>query len=285
MPTSEEKVTNSNPVVNVIIRAFNAQAYIGAAVDSVYSQDYPGNIQVLILFDEGTSDNTLEKLNQFFSKQISNRTIGIIKHPHMSPFRSLFYGLKISQSDFTTFLDYDNLYSTDYIRKMIDYFSEGNSDFAFSSPVLIDTSGRRTGGRLYEISKNIRRLRLRQMYSNSIDINTIFINRKASKLICKRFERLPFPTYDWIYEDWVIAVIGLFELNVGVMYGDYVFYRTHPQNITYNMHTVHLSSPDLHRKIISLIAIRNVEGMQLSTLHLMILAIYSVYKVTISWFL
>lgn len=121
------------PLFSVIIRAYNASRYIAEALSPIINQTYSGPIEILVLYDEGTRDNTMEIISEFL-KRINNKTfpdrlIRIYAHTHMSPFRSLQVGLKLANGNYITILDYDNV------------FSNKCPSFLFTNALLIDTNG------------------------------------------------------------------------------------------------------------------------------------------------
>src|SRR5437764_1056295 len=59
------------PLISVIIPTYNYARYIGEAIYSVLQQDYPKDKKEIIVFDDGSTDNTKDILNEF----IENKTI------------------------------------------------------------------------------------------------------------------------------------------------------------------------------------------------------------------
>jgi len=85
---------NSLPKISVAIVAYNAEKYIREAITSIVNQDYPGNIEVIVLYDEGTTDKTLQVINELKESLPSRRSLIIFQHGHISPFRARTYSLK-----------------------------------------------------------------------------------------------------------------------------------------------------------------------------------------------
>jgi len=50
--------------ISVAILTYNAEKYIKDAVVSIVNQDYPGDIEILIAYDEETTDRTLQVLEE-----------------------------------------------------------------------------------------------------------------------------------------------------------------------------------------------------------------------------
>jgi len=85
---------NSLPKISVAIVAYNAEKYIREAITSIVNQDYPGDIEIIILYDEGTTDKTLQVINELKESLPSRRSLVIFQHSHTSPFRARIYSLK-----------------------------------------------------------------------------------------------------------------------------------------------------------------------------------------------
>ncbi|MDF1578982.1 MAG: glycosyltransferase [Desulfobulbales bacterium] len=55
--------TADQPLVSIVIPAFNAADYLREAVDSVLAQDYP-RVELIVL-DDGSTDNSVEILKSY----------------------------------------------------------------------------------------------------------------------------------------------------------------------------------------------------------------------------
>jgi len=133
-------INMANEKVCVFVRAYNASKYINECLDSLINQDFPSEIYIKILYDKGSSDNTLDYLEKYIKchNTQSNRHIEIIQHEHCSPFRSLLVGLSMfcDKYDYFSILDYDNLYENQYISKAVETLKSSKSDFLYSDLVF-----------------------------------------------------------------------------------------------------------------------------------------------------
>jgi len=89
-------------LVSVIIPAYNAEAFINDALESVLAQDYRP-IEVIVV-DDGSSDNTARIAERFGQPVICHRQ----KNSGPPAARNL--GLSIAQGEYIGFLDADDLY-------------------------------------------------------------------------------------------------------------------------------------------------------------------------------
>jgi len=247
--------------VCVFVRAYNASKYIGECLDSIINQNYPYEIYIKILYDKGSEDNTLETLERYVENLSNreNRFIEIIQHEHCSPFRSLLnYGIVkfYDKYDYFSILDYDNLYNDQYISKAVETLKLSKSDFLYSNPVVIVGDLSHIKGKLIESAlfniKSRSRLKNIILRGNFIDGNTIFTTKEGCNLIRSKLIELSSPTYDWIFEDYSIGILGLYYLNFTKLEGDFVYYRVHESNITYGNKELKKNISNFNRSILTM---------------------------------
>lgn len=93
----------STPKISIILPAYNAALYIGEAIESLLKQTFRDF--ELIIIDDGSQDETLEKIKSFKDERIKlhkNETnLGII--------RSLNKGLKLAQGEYVARMDADDI--------------------------------------------------------------------------------------------------------------------------------------------------------------------------------
>jgi teichuronic acid biosynthesis glycosyltransferase TuaG len=101
----------SGSSVSVVIRAYNSEKFIKDALISVLSQDYMGDIEVIVCYDERSRDKTMDVINGLSKISYEKRNIEVVRHAHSGPFRALQRcGFENSKGDFIFLLDYDDYY-------------------------------------------------------------------------------------------------------------------------------------------------------------------------------
>ena len=101
--------------VTVIIPVYNMEKYIDKCVKSVLEQSYD-NFE-LVLIDDGSSDASLEKCIDWGRRD--NRVIVVSKaNSGLGPTRNL--GVRMSKSEYITFLDSDDWWDPEYLRLMVE---------------------------------------------------------------------------------------------------------------------------------------------------------------------
>ena len=115
----------NSPRVSTIITVYNGENYLSEAIQSVINQDYP-HIDIIII-DDGSTDGSRGVAQQFgppVQYYYQNNT-GIAAAKN--------HGIKLSKGDFLAFLDADDLWTKNKIRKQIKVFNEDPTlDIVFS---------------------------------------------------------------------------------------------------------------------------------------------------------
>lgn len=109
------------PLVSVVIPAYNAKSYIRAAVDSMLNQTYV-NIEVIVI-DDGSTDGTLEVLSD-----INDARLKIFKNDkNMKIVATLNKGMKIAAGKYIARMDADDYSYPDRILKQVNFMEVNES--------------------------------------------------------------------------------------------------------------------------------------------------------------
>ena len=113
------------PLVSIIVPIYNSQQYILDTIKSVINQTW--RKWELILIDDGSSDNSTQKVRPFLNENIS-----LVSQYNQGASSARNHGLKLAQGDFIQFLDADDLLSPNKIEKQIHLASNSHEDTLFS---------------------------------------------------------------------------------------------------------------------------------------------------------
>ena len=94
------------PLVSILIPAYNAQAWLGEAVRSALNQTWPRT--EIILVDDGSTDQTLAVARQFESPRVK-----VLSHPNQGASVTRNRALSLAQGDFIQWLDADDFLAPD----------------------------------------------------------------------------------------------------------------------------------------------------------------------------
>lgn len=124
------------PQVTVIIPAFNAEATILEAVRSVRAQTFID--WELIVVDDGSTDTTRRQL-----AALDDRRIRVVAGDHGGVARARNLGLAHAEADLITFLDADDLWTTDKIDRQVAMLRERpEAGAVYSWTAFVDRQGR-----------------------------------------------------------------------------------------------------------------------------------------------
>ncbi|WP_373531580.1 glycosyltransferase family 2 protein [Vampirovibrio sp.] len=111
-PKTAEKTEPQPPLISIIMPTYNAQRYIGKAIQSVLDQTYPH--WELIIVDDASSDETESVVQGFSDARIRYRKVARIGHP--AGVRNV--ALNMAEGELIAFLDSDDLYYPDTLAKL-----------------------------------------------------------------------------------------------------------------------------------------------------------------------
>jgi glycosyltransferase involved in cell wall biosynthesis len=104
------------PFVTVLITTYNYGQFIEQAVDSVLAQEYPHNkIQILVV-DDGSTDDTSERVKKYGSR------IEYLQKPNGGQASALNLGIARARADIIAFLDADDLFVPEKLARVSEAF-------------------------------------------------------------------------------------------------------------------------------------------------------------------
>ena len=125
-----------NPLVSVIMPAYNAAGYIGPAIKSILGQTYK-NFE-LIIIDDGSTDKTLDIVNSFHDPRI----VPIRNAQNMNSAVSRNIGIDASKGKYIALCDADDLYMPQRLEKQVKYLEDHPSiDIIDCSSYVINETG------------------------------------------------------------------------------------------------------------------------------------------------
>jgi len=250
--------------ISVAMLAYNAEKYIHDAIMSIINQDYPGEIEIVVAYDEGTTDNTLEILDKIKESLPLNRKLLVFNHKHTTPFRARLYCLEKVTGDYVHMFDYDNIMPPNRISTVVlKHIKMSHAEFLFSNAKVVDSMGRDLGRFLTKIELPYNILKL--IRGNYIDLNTMVISKSCLKRLKDAMTILNHKYFDWIFEDWLFALLGFKHCKVQYMNDTFIWYRIHESNITANL-DVFTQLFNKERRLKTLVAFYTIERKTLTSL-------------------
>lgn len=114
-------------LISVIMPCFNAAHFVEQAVCSVIGQTHV-NIE-LIVVDDGSTDDSTEILQQLVTKY-SGR-LNLLHQSHRGPYPARNLGLQNAHGNLVAFLDADDYWTPDALKKLAAALNENRADIAY----------------------------------------------------------------------------------------------------------------------------------------------------------
>ena len=112
-----------NPKVSVLIPAYNYGHYIGEAIQSVIEQTFSDF--ELIIFDNQSTDNTVETVNEFIKKD--TRVKLVVNKTNVGMFRNYNEALLHANGEYIKFLNADDKFHPEILEKFVKILDDNKS--------------------------------------------------------------------------------------------------------------------------------------------------------------
>ncbi len=124
--------------VSVVVATYKRDVELKRALDSLAAQSY-SNIEVILVDDNSDSqwnEKVLSIVNNF-KKKCPNLAIEyIVNNPNQGSAKTRNIGIEAANGEYITFLDDDDVYLTDKVKKQIEFMENGQYDYSITDLVL-----------------------------------------------------------------------------------------------------------------------------------------------------
>jgi hypothetical protein len=108
------------PLVSILIPAFNAEEWIGDTIRSALRQTWPR--KEIVVVDDGSRDATLAIARTFASPEVS-----VVARPHAGAAQTRNHAFELCHGDYVQWLDADNLLADDKIARQMEVALQSDS--------------------------------------------------------------------------------------------------------------------------------------------------------------
>ncbi len=105
------------PSVSIVVPLYNKERYINRCIDSIFAQTFPGF--ELLIVDDGSTDASPDRVRAY-----NDSRLHLITQTNAGPGAARNRGLVEAQSDLVAFLDGDDAWHPDYLKRSLDRFAE-----------------------------------------------------------------------------------------------------------------------------------------------------------------
>ena len=130
-------------LISVIIPYYKKKEYIISSINSVLNQTYK-NLEIIIIYDDPNKEdlNLLKKI-----KKKDKRIKIYINKKNLGAGRSRNKGIKLSKGIFVAFLDSDDLWKKNKLKKQIFFMKKNGIDASHTSYTIINSNNKIIGSR------------------------------------------------------------------------------------------------------------------------------------------
>jgi glycosyltransferase involved in cell wall biosynthesis len=218
------------PLISVVIPAYNHQRFVGKAVESVLNQtcsDFE-----LIIVNDGSTDKTEDVIKGF-----EDRRIRYYYQENQDAFNTINRGISLAKGRYISILNSDDMYTLDRLEKLVGVCEEVGAVCAFSDVIPIDENGKEFTDP--DLWWNVWYKTNRQHYFSCGDIAAAFLRGNLMVTTSNLFMAAdasrqigPFSALRYLHDyDFILRIIQKYTFNVNYLDNErLVFYRIHGGN-------------------------------------------------------
>ena len=136
MRQQDKSDVSSNPLVSVVMPAYNSEITILQSIQSVLAQSY--DHWELLIIDDASKDRTADMVKV----QHTDQRIKLIRNTvNMGPAKSRNIGLDKARGDFVAFLDADDFWAKEKLQTQISFMQREDCTISFTTYWRVDETG------------------------------------------------------------------------------------------------------------------------------------------------
>jgi glycosyltransferase involved in cell wall biosynthesis len=118
-------MNDNNVNVSIIVPVFNEETYIRRCLDSIVNNDYPKENLEILIFDGGSTDNTLSILKEY---EAEYPFIDVQSNPERVQVNALNKAIHIANGEFIIRCDAHSEYPANYVSSLVNYLKNSSDD-------------------------------------------------------------------------------------------------------------------------------------------------------------
>ncbi|MBQ7706796.1 MAG: glycosyltransferase family 2 protein [Lachnospiraceae bacterium] len=176
-------------MVSIIIPLYNAESYILDALRSALVQEVDKEI---IVIDDCSTDNSLETVLDYVKNNhnvLKDKTRIIVRKnsENLGVAKTRNLGVDIARGEYVAYLDADDMWTSDKLKKQLEFIKTTNSDICTSSREMIDENGDALG---LIIGFDKEKITLKDLKrSNHINCSAVLAKRELMKKYPMKHDR------------------------------------------------------------------------------------------------
>ena len=128
------------PTVTALVPAYDAERFVGEAIDSALAQDYPAELLDVVVVDDGSRDATAEVVAERAARSAGRVTL--IRQPNRGNPVAVSRAVQAARGEHVALLDADDAWPADKLRRQVDVLhAHPEVSLVYGDMRLIDTEG------------------------------------------------------------------------------------------------------------------------------------------------
>lgn len=236
--------------VTFIMPAYNAAKFISKSIQSLLNQT--SNSWRLICIDDGSTDNTLDIIQEFCQ---SDPRISVIKQANKGPAMARALAISQATTKYIVVFDSDDLLSTDYVSEILSRAEETDADIIMPNVQIIDENDHILSKTSHFINNNINS---NAIISNNLDafLSSITWRLHGWILMKTAFAKAIYTAEEVSYskfnsDEYITRKLYLKATSVAFTSAIY-YYRNNSQSLTRTKSLKHFDALLTYEKLVSL---------------------------------
>lgn len=223
-------VETEQPLITVIIPAYNHERFVGAAIDSVLQQTV-ADLE-LIVVDDGSTDSTGDIVKAYDDPRLS-----YFHQENQDAYNTLNRGLSLAKGKYIAILNSDDVYALNRLERLVNFTEEKDAECVFTDVTPISDAGLEFTDP--QFIWNTWHLKNRRWYFDCRDIYTaflkgnfmvstsnLFMTAKAMRTVGNFCSLRYLHDYDYIFRMMLAFPHGVHYLDNEKL----LYYRIHSRN-------------------------------------------------------
>ena len=206
---------NNNPIVSIVLPAYNAENYIEETINSLLKQSFK-EIEIICVND-GSKDDTLNILKKL---QKQDERIKIINKKNEGVWRARLDGIEKAQGQYISFVDSDDYVEENFIERLYNSVKVNGSDISICGFKRIDEKTKKTLSQEMKYEEK-RIIEKNKNFEEVISINTALWNKLFKASILKQIKDLKEPPR--ILEDMMFLAMVYLKIKKISFVDDYLY--------------------------------------------------------------
>jgi glycosyltransferase involved in cell wall biosynthesis len=211
----------SRPLITALINSYNYGQFVEEAIDSVLAQDYPNERVEILVVDDGSTDDTAERLKKYGTR------IKYLQKANGGQASAFNFGFERAKGEIIAFLDADDYWLPEKLSRVADAFDEyPAAGLVYHRRIEVNAvTGKSAAGEFAKSSGYLPDSLKSMLDYRVAPTSALSFSRKALA------QMLPMPEWIRLQADAYMALLAVFVAPVAAVDDVLSVYRLHGKNL------------------------------------------------------